>query len=240
MGFAHAEALPVGAEWEYEYNWAGDRILAAKEGPGARLKSAGQRRDLTNRFPAVAAALAKLPAQTAILDGVVRTIDPRQSAVFAGVTGLLAAGVTLIRFIATDLLWFNHEDVRGLPWRIRKQRLRKLVEGTGILFSGPVSVPPGELPAEAGKVGADGIMAKRRDSRYRPYARAGDWVLVPADAPSGPLPLRMAERGWRNAGDLPRADGRNRPPAHPAGGSASSCAARRADTPYLNPSACVW
>lgn len=172
----HAARLPEGAEWEYEYSWPGDRVLAAKTGVRVRLIGAVQRRDLTNRFPVISAAVAKLGVEAAVIDGVIRAIEPRQLAAFGSHEE--AAGDS-IRFIATDLLTLDAADERQLPWTTRRHDLAGLVAGTGLLLSFSLEMSAAEMLASAADLGADGVIAKRKDSRYRPYARLGDWVRVP-------------------------------------------------------------
>jgi len=62
--------------WVYEEKYDGIRILAAKDGPRVRLIT----RNLIDRtadFPEIAAAIAKLPAPTLLLDGEVVVFDPK-------------------------------------------------------------------------------------------------------------------------------------------------------------------
>lgn len=173
----HVTALPEGEEWEYEYSWPGERVLAAKDGSSVRLTSVLHRRDLTNRFPVVAAAIAKLNAETAVLDGVVRAIDGVTiSALLGGSAAPIPTGG--IRLIATDILWFDTIDARQLILSERKLRLREVTQGTGILVCAPTRQTVAQMIAGAEELGADGVIAKRRDSRYRPFARAGDWLRL--------------------------------------------------------------
>jgi bifunctional non-homologous end joining protein LigD len=176
----HAASLPEGEEWEYEYSWAGERVLAAKEGAGVRLTSVFHRRDVTNRFPVVAAAVAKLEPPMLVIDGVVGTFDPATVERHDADTesGLAAVRIALV---ASDLLWLDSVDVRQLALGERKQRLRELLNGSGILTTAAPRVPVGEMLVHARHLGADAVIAKRRASRYRPFGRSGDWIRVPVE-----------------------------------------------------------
>lgn len=66
--------LPRGEDWIYEFLWSGERIRAIKRGGGVHLISRDAR-DLTNRFPRIAASVAKLRATDAILDGEILYLD---------------------------------------------------------------------------------------------------------------------------------------------------------------------
>lgn len=182
----NAPVLPEGGEWDYELSWPGDRILATKEGPSVRLTSALQRRDLTNRFPVIAAGVAKVHAELAVLDGVARSLDASQQALFGEEAE--PASAIAIRFIVTDLLSRDALDARQLPLTMRREQLRATVAGTGILVAPTLAGSVAEMLAEAVRVGADGIVAKRRASRYRPFSHVGDWIRVavpPAGGASG-------------------------------------------------------
>lgn len=180
-------ALPSGPEWEYEYSWPGERVIAAKSGAGVRLASAGQRRDLTNRFPVIAATVAKLPPEAIVIDGLVRMIEPAQAALFGEAAAAQPGGPAELRLIATDLLWVDGIDVRQFTLETRRQRLRVLLAGSGVLIDKLLETDGPEMLAEAARLGADGVIAKRRDSRYRPFGRAGDWVRVTLQPPGAHL-----------------------------------------------------
>lgn len=171
----HAPALPEGDEWDYEYSWPGERVLGSKDGPCVRIASVLHRRDFTNRFPVVAAAIAKLPATTLVIDGIVGPIDPAALNHYGLEPGAAAMRIALV---AADLLWLDGFDVRQLPLRERKHRLQQLIAGTAILGTGATDVPVAQMITEARRLGAEAVIAKRRSSRYRPFGHSGDWIRV--------------------------------------------------------------
>src|SRR3569623_1220669 len=69
------DEAPDSADWIHEQKFDGYRILAVKHGDRVTLLS---RRmiDWTAQFPTVAAAVAKLPFERAILDGEVAAVMP--------------------------------------------------------------------------------------------------------------------------------------------------------------------
>ncbi len=75
-------------------------------------------------FDALKTALAKLRAKTAILDGEIVCLDSEGKSRFNLLLRRRAEPV----FYASDLLWLNGKDLRGLPLVERKIRLRKLIE----------------------------------------------------------------------------------------------------------------
>ena len=81
-----------------------------------------------------------------------------------------------------DLLRHEGEDLRGLPLRERKSRLR-----SALSFHGPVRFTPHrnergeELFREACEKGLEGVIAKRADSPYR-SSRSRDWLKLKCHA----------------------------------------------------------
>jgi bifunctional non-homologous end joining protein LigD len=82
-----------------------------------------------------------------------------------------------------DLPRHDGEDLRGLPLRERKRRLRKALD-----FKGPIRMNPhrngehGEaLYREACQKGLEGVIAKRADSPYR-GGRSRDWLKLKCHA----------------------------------------------------------
>ena len=62
------DAIPRGAEWQYEPKWDGFRCLLSRHGARIALRSkAGE--DLTRYFPELVAAAAALKATFFVLDG---------------------------------------------------------------------------------------------------------------------------------------------------------------------------
>jgi bifunctional non-homologous end joining protein LigD len=194
MVMERAAQLPEGAEWQYEYSWPGERVLAIKRETSVQLVTAAHRRDLTNRFPVIVAAMAKLNATYVVIDGVIRSIEPAQAAVFSEPIVIVPGGSAEVRLIATDVLWINECDVRQQSLANRKHQLAQLVAGSGILANLPLEHSPDEVLQEGRCVGADAVLAKRRDSRYRPFARTGDWVRVGCAAATGAMATSNSSR----------------------------------------------
>jgi bifunctional non-homologous end joining protein LigD len=63
-----ANGPPVGPEWIHEIKHDGFRVLARRQGPRVRLVSRNAR-DLTYRFPLIAAAISSLASDSCVIDG---------------------------------------------------------------------------------------------------------------------------------------------------------------------------
>lgn len=166
-------ALPTGDEWLYEAKFDGYRALALKDGASVKLLSR-RGNDLTGDYPAIRQAVAGLKATSAILDGEIVAFDENGRPSFQHLHHR-SAKPAAIRYFAFDLLQLNGKDLQGAPLEARRAALKKVVAGSDLEFSA-------ELPGDAdvviqavSEVGLEGVVAKRRDSRYEPGKRSGAW-----------------------------------------------------------------
>ena len=143
----------TGPEWLFERKYDGIRLLAFKQGDAVRLLS---RNRLPQEVPGVAAAIAALPARDAILDGEI-TWD-RQTA-----------------YHVFDVLWLDGRSVTDVPLEERRALLQ------GLPLRPPLEpVPVLDDPSpwdRACREGWEGVIAKRRDSRYE-HKRSKSWLKM--------------------------------------------------------------
>ena len=173
MAAALVTRLPEGGEWLYEAKFDGYRALALKD--GATVKMLSRRgHDLTRDYPAVRSAVAALKAASALLDGEIVAFDETGRPSFQQLQHRTAKG-TAVRYFAFDLLHLNGADLRAHPLDDRRAALRTLVAGSGIELSDDLPGTPDEVLQAVTQVGLEGIIAKRRDSRYEPGRRSGAW-----------------------------------------------------------------
>ena len=167
---------PSGAGWIHEIKVDGWRIQVLVEGSKARVMT---RRglDWTPRFKHIATAAGALSCDSAIIDGEAVVQDER------GITSYdaLIAGEKSPVLIAFDLLHLNGEDLRRLPLVDRRERLAELLFGVKgpIGFSDAIAGPGGEVFAAAAKMGLEGIVSKKADSRYQ-SGRSKTWLKAKA------------------------------------------------------------
>jgi DNA ligase D-like protein (predicted ligase) len=147
----------TGADWLFERKFDGIRLLAYKRGPGVRLYS---RNRLPQELPAVADAIARLPAGELILDGEVA---------WDGRSG----------YHVFDILWMNGRAVTGLPLEDRRRLLRQLPFQPPLFHVDLVDDP---TPWEhARREGWEGVIAKRRGSPYE-HRRSKHWLKMKCEA----------------------------------------------------------
>ncbi|MCU1668654.1 MAG: ATP-dependent ligase [Blastococcus sp.] len=178
-------ALPGGCR--YEPKWDGYRLVVVRTASSTRLWSK-QGRDLTDRFPDVAAAaLAQVPAGT-VLDGEVviwngSRLDfgllQHRMVTAAGRIGPLVAAHPA-SYVAFDLLAAGGTDLREQ----RLTRRRAELEALAARWAPPLQLSPSTAdPAEARQwfddfrpAGVEGLVAKGAATRYAPGRR--EWLKV--------------------------------------------------------------
>ena len=174
-----ADAAPGGDAWLHEQKFDGYRIVAVLERGTARLLSR-RFKDWTAAFPTVAAAVAQLGAERAVIDGEVAVVLPDGRTSFQALQNV-DDGADLAYFVF-DLLALDGEDVAALPLEQRKARLKQLVKpGRGepgvIRYSDHVVGRGAEFFALACRRGLEGIVSKRRDKPYLP-GRGMAWLKI--------------------------------------------------------------
>jgi bifunctional non-homologous end joining protein LigD len=164
-------------DWIHEVKQDGYRLIVSRDGDRVRLYTRNGY-DWTSRYPLIVEAARRIRMTQLVLDG---------EAVLLGVDGIsdfdgLYSGQhnDEIQLYAFDLLALDGEDLRKLPLRLPKNNLARLLarRADGIHLA----------PFEQGEIGPDlfraacdmmleGLVSKRRDSRYR-AGPSRDWIKV--------------------------------------------------------------
>jgi bifunctional non-homologous end joining protein LigD len=186
---SRAAKPPSGPDWVHEVKHDGYRLIVRRDGEVVRLFT---RRgyDWTDRYPAIAAAAAKLRARSFTLDG---------EAVVAGADGVAVFDALHRRHKATDailqafdLLELDGEDLRPLPLGKRKPRLARLLARVrvGIAINEHTDENGAMVFLHACKLGLEGIVSKRLTAPYR-SGPSRDWLKV--KNPDSPAMIRARE-----------------------------------------------
>jgi bifunctional non-homologous end joining protein LigD len=163
-------AAPSGAGWVHEIKFDGYRIQARLDRGKVHLLTR-KGLDWTSKFPNVAAAVAELPAGTAVIDGEVVILDAGGVSSFSGLQAALKAGERdRFLYFAFDLLHLDGRDLTGVPLIERKAELGRLVgkaqQGT-IRYSDDFEASGPTMLQHACGLGLEGIVSKRTDAPYR-------------------------------------------------------------------------
>jgi DNA ligase D-like protein (predicted ligase) len=173
MAASLVDALPTGDEWLYEAKFDGYRVLALKDGSTIKLLSR-KGNDLTADYPAIRSAVSALKAKAIVIDGEVVAFDEAGRPSFQHLHHR-SSKPAAIRYFVFDLLHLNGKDLQGEPLARRREALSSVVEGFDIVFSSELAGSPDDVIQAVADVGLEGVVAKRRDSRYEPGKRSGLW-----------------------------------------------------------------
>ena len=181
---------PDGSEWVHELKLDGyrmqGRITTARDNKSrsATLITRGGL-DWTHRMPDIAAALAELPVEDALVDGEVVVFDDDGKTSFADLQAAFQEGKKKpLTYVIFDLLHLNGHNLRNLPLEQRKNILERILaqvsdgEHQGILrYSEHIGTHGGEIFEKACKLGAEGIVSKKASAAYV-SGRSGSWLKI--------------------------------------------------------------
>jgi bifunctional non-homologous end joining protein LigD len=174
------QTLPEGDAWLYELKLDGYRALLIKDGQRVRIISRNQK-DLTASYPAAAAAGARLDAASVVLDGELVALDADGRPSFQALQHRSAHPGHAIVYYAFDVLHLDGRDLTGAPLRARRELLPRVTGRSGILLSAELAGSAADVIAAVSRLGLEGVIAKRRDSRYDAGQRSGAWVKLKLD-----------------------------------------------------------
>jgi bifunctional non-homologous end joining protein LigD len=184
----HADEPFSGPGWVFELKHDGFRLLAERKGSGVRLQYRSGA--ATPVFPEIERVLAAQSLDL-VLDGEVVVLDAAGRPSFQGLQKRVqlrraadierAARRLPATVFAFDLLSLEGHDLRELPLLERKRLLREALPETGPLrYADHVEENGLAFYAEVRRMGLEGIVAKRADSRYVP-GRSPQWLKVRVD-----------------------------------------------------------
>jgi DNA ligase D-like protein (predicted ligase) len=171
-------ALPEGDEWIYEVKLDGYRAIAIKDGERVQIRSRNNRH---LNYPTIQTAVSRLRAESAVLDGEIVAVGADGRPSFQALQHPSAHRAHAIVFYAFDLLHLNGEDLTGWPLEQRKARLQPVLERSGIMLSQSLPGTAAQVIEAVGRLGLEGIIAKRRDSQYQPGLQSDAWVKLKLD-----------------------------------------------------------
>lgn len=191
-------SVPSGPEWLHEVKWDGMRVLVEVSGGRVRVLSRNEN-DVTVSFPELDGLAAG--EHDLLLDGEVVALHdgvPRFGAladrihVHQASRARALARTNPVTLIVFDLLALDGEDLTGRPLSERRTTLEGLGL-TGPHWQVPDAYEDGAMLLKATEQqGLEGVVSKKRSSRYHPGRRTTDWLKFP-HRPTGSYVVG----GWR-------------------------------------------
>jgi bifunctional non-homologous end joining protein LigD len=172
-----ATAPPGTGDWLHELKLDGYRIQARKSGTKTQLFTR-KGLDWTHRMASVAAAVARLPVDSATLDGEVVALGPDGNSSFADLQASFQNDEAHpLTYFAFDLMHLNGHNTRTLPLNQRKALLAQILptDDEALRLSEHMEGVGETIFHHACELHAEGIISKRADAPYR-GTRNGDWL----------------------------------------------------------------
>jgi bifunctional non-homologous end joining protein LigD len=164
-------------EWIFEIKWDGYRAIAEIDKKGNKLYS---RNGLSfdKAYPKVFEALKQIRTN-AIIDGEIVVFDETGRPNFQKLQNYKNTDKYTIQYYVFDCLEVEGKSITSLKLTERKELLRRLlVESEIIRYCDHVDGEGKILFREMKKMNLEGIIAKRKDSRYLIGKRSSDWLKI--------------------------------------------------------------
>jgi DNA ligase D-like protein (predicted ligase) len=182
MLLLRTEKLPEGLDWLVELKLDGYRALAMKTAGKVQLRSRNDN-DFSLRYHGIVKALQPMPDET-VIDGEVIALDAEGRPSFNLLQNYGSADAPL-HFFIFDVLILKGKDVMGETLVKRRELIEELVLPT---LADPIRYSPilegslKDLVRSVKAQGLEGLVAKRRDSKYEPGLRSGAWQKMRVNA----------------------------------------------------------
>ncbi len=163
-------------DYLYEIKWDGYRILSYVKKDKVRMDSRSAL-DYTKKYPPIAEALKSLKHEV-VLDGEVVLLNEQGLPDFDALQNFNGHN-TPIYYYLFDLLWLDGYDLRILSLTQRKEILKELIAGNDVLRFSESFEDGSALFKQAIDLNLEGIIAKKKDSIYKPGERGKDWFKIP-------------------------------------------------------------
>jgi len=175
MLLVRTEKLPEGQDWLYELKLDGYRSIAFKTGGKVYLRSRNNK-DFNSTYPGIVKALGDMPDET-VIDGEVVALDETGRPSFGALQNY-GSGKFPILYYVFDVMVLEAVDVMREPLSRRRELLEQkilphLIEP--IKYSAELDSDLSDLIQSVKKLRLEGLVAKRRDSRYEAGLRTRAW-----------------------------------------------------------------
>jgi DNA ligase D-like protein (predicted ligase) len=167
--------LPDGPQWVYEIKLDGYRAIAIKSDGKLNLLSR-RRNSFNSQYPLILEALADLPDDT-VIDGEVVALDEAGRPDF-NLLQHFRAEASRIHYFVFDLLVYNNRDLTRLPLIERHEIMKSVLAFTSarVRIADHFEVPAADMLNAIRAQELEGVVAKRKDSRYEVGKRSGSWA----------------------------------------------------------------
>ena len=164
-------------DWMYEVKWDGYRALAFLQQGNVELRSRNDKSFNEKFYPIYNSLLSwKI---SAVIDGEIVVITDKGLSDFGALQNWRSEADGRLLYYVFDILWLNGKDLTQTPLIERKKILKDVIPKNDDIRISEVFESTGiEFYDIAGRLGLEGIMAKKTDSLYYPGERTKEWLKV--------------------------------------------------------------
>jgi bifunctional non-homologous end joining protein LigD len=175
------DKVPSGGDWVHEIKFDGYRTQARLERGKVKLLTR-KGLDWSARFPNIAKDVARLAADTALIDGEIVVENSRGVSDFSMLQAALSRGDRdAFVYYVFDLLHLDGQDLSRRPLRERKAALRELLDESkqlgAIRYSEHFTENGTDVWEQACRMHLEGIISKRASAPYRP-GRSDNFIKI--------------------------------------------------------------
>jgi ATP-dependent DNA ligase len=165
------------ASWSYELKLDGYRAVAFKTSRTVHLRSRNDN-DFSVRYPAVVRGLTKLPNET-VIDGelIALAADGRPSFHAFRILTLRARSFSSSSLTSCCLRVETSRPRRDARRALLERRIIPQLTGP-VRYTSTLDAPLRDITQSVKALKLEGVVAKRRDSRYEPGLRSGAWLKM--------------------------------------------------------------
>ena len=169
-------------DWLFEIKWDGYRVQAIVS-DGAVKTFTRNGNDAAHYFPGLLSPVTWLGATSAVVDGEVVALDPDGAPSFEllqqRISGVPEVADAPLVYMAFDLLYLDGRSLLKVPLEDRKRLLKSVLrDHARVRYASHVEGEGKTFFAAAAARHLEGIVAKRRKSRYEPGRRTDNWLKI--------------------------------------------------------------
>jgi bifunctional non-homologous end joining protein LigD len=164
-------------DWIYELKWDGYRAIAETGEQALRLYSRNGN-SFNTAYPIVVQELERLKLD-AVLDGEIVVLDESGKPDFQLLQNYSDDPQHPICYYVFDILFYKGENVCSRPLLERKALLKKILKRNDVVrYADHIETRGIAFFRETEKMGMEGIIAKKADSKYLPGTRTSEWLKI--------------------------------------------------------------
>jgi len=165
-------------DWVFETKWDGFRAIAVA-GPGHAALYSRNGNNISDKYPTICAALAKIRHE-GVIDGELVALDPHGRSRFQLLQNVGRSAARLL-YCVFDLLYLDGADLRDKPLLERKELLKRTLPSSPLLrYSAHVVGQGLKAFEDAKRASEEGIIAKLAKGHYHSGTRTREWLKVKA------------------------------------------------------------